>query len=140
MYSGTGRSSLSTATSRRAYRDPWTSEPGTCTHKTTFLEYISSSFLHWSVCVLLLPLVHSLPGLWRRYRECKLYYYLEDDSIAVVEQKQPNSGLIQVEPAYPTIFVGELMKHPCLFCPSDNLEHRLALPMCSRASVRALSY
>jgi hypothetical protein len=31
-----------------------------------------------------------------RYRECKLYYYLEDDSIAVVEQKQANSGLIQV--------------------------------------------
>jgi hypothetical protein len=31
-----------------------------------------------------------------RHRECKLYYYLEDDSIAVVEQKQANSGLIQV--------------------------------------------
>ena len=31
-----------------------------------------------------------------RYRECKLYYYLEDDSIAIVEPKQGNSGLNQV--------------------------------------------
>ena len=29
-----------------------------------------------------------------------------------------------------------LMNYPCLFCPSDNLEHRLALPTRSRASVR----
>jgi hypothetical protein len=32
-----------------------------------------------------------------RYRECKLYYYLDDDCIAIVEQKQANSGLIQVD-------------------------------------------
>ena len=35
---------------------------------------------------------------------------------------------------------GALMNYPCLFCPSDNLEHRLALPTRSHASVRALSY
>ena len=35
---------------------------------------------------------------------------------------------------------GALMNYPCLFCPSDNLEHRFALPTRSSASVRALSY
>jgi len=33
--------------------------------------------------------------------------------------------------------IGALMNHPWLFCPSDNLEHRLALPTRSSASVRA---
>ena len=33
-----------------------------------------------------------------------------------------------------------MMNYPCLFCPSDNLEHCLALPTRSRASVRALFY
>jgi len=35
---------------------------------------------------------------------------------------------------------GALMNYPWLFCLSDNLEHRLALPTSSRASVRALIY
>jgi len=33
-----------------------------------------------------------------------------------------------------------LTNYPCLFCPSDNLEHHLALPTRSRTSVRTLSY
>ena len=32
------------------------------------------------------------------------------------------------------------MNYPCLFCPSDNFEHRLVLPMRWRASVCALFY
>ena len=33
-----------------------------------------------------------------------------------------------------------MINYPWLFCPSDNLEHRSALPTRSRASVRALLY
>ena len=35
---------------------------------------------------------------------------------------------------------GTLMNYPCLFCPCANLEHRLALPTRSRASVNALRF
>ena len=31
---------------------------------------------------------------------------------------------------------GAMINYPCFFCPSDNLEHRLALPTCSRILVR----
>ena len=43
-------------------------------------------------------------------------------------------------PFQKVMYIGALMNYPCLFCPSDNFEHCLALPTRWRASVRALFY
>ena len=95
-------------------------------HRNIVKGRVSQEFTFFIKLISLVPLEVPLNGL--------SFFLVKFSQICL------NLKLMSMCSITPSDAFGALMNYPCLFCPSDNLEHHLAHLTPSRISVRALSY